>query len=226
MAELALVDPPEIIYRVARVESGLRFSEITPEDSASGTSGNRYDVAGGGVLYAATEVRTCFAETLARFRPSPKIRSLLKEADPAEAHFMVCGGVPQDWRLRRRIFELEAGAALPFVDVEDPGTLTILERELCSQLMSLGYAENLDLADLRNKDRRLSRSIAEWVYVAQDADGSPLYSGIRYCSRVDASKECWAIFDGTPVVERTRRSIELVDPDLETIAKLWDIRPF
>ena len=47
------------VYRVGRVGSALRFSEISPTDYNLGKAGNRYDVLGGGVLYAATDVRTC-----------------------------------------------------------------------------------------------------------------------------------------------------------------------
>lgn len=226
MAEFATVHPPDTLHRIARAQAPLNFSEIAPEDATSGKSGNRYDVPGGGVLYAATKVQTCFAETLARFRPTPKMRELLKTLDEDESHFMICGGIPQDWRLQRRIIDLKLNDPLPFLDVEDAGTLTRLELELSATLISLGYEGNLDLGDIRNKDRRLSRAIAEWTYVTQDDQGIPSYAGIRYCSRVDQSEECWAIFDGADVDIATQRNIELTDPDLTTVASKWDLRPF
>jgi RES domain len=220
------VDPPDFVLRVARVDSSLRFSRITPADSRSDKAGNRYDVVGGGVLYGADELQTCYRETLARFRPSPRIYELLREPDPEEPHFMVCGGVPQDWRLNRRIYRLALENALPFVDVESPETLAILEAELAPALVRLGYTKNLDLSDLRNRDRRLSRAMAEWAYTAQNEAGDALYSGIRYCSRVDESKVCWAVFEGTTIFEASYRAIELTDEVLQEVARIWRLRIF
>lgn len=214
------------MFRVARADGAARFSQISPADNRSAKAGNRYDVVGRGVLYAADEVQTCFRETLARFRPTPKMRQLLQDADSDESGFMIVGGVPQDWRLQRRVFILSSENALPFVDVENPATLQALEEELSSELVSLGYTVNLDLSDVRNRDRRLSRAIAAWAYTAQDDTGEPLYSGIRYHSRVDDSKVCWAIFDGTGIRVERVHSIELDDADLEYVCHDWRLRPY
>jgi hypothetical protein len=218
--------PTGTVYRVARHDGALRHSEITPADNRSGRAGNRYDVVGGGVLYAASTVRTCFAETMSRFRPTPVMRALLRRQEPDEHHFMIVGGIPQDWRLQRRIFELQISDPLPFLDVESPSTLTHLEEELSHVLTALGYKDNLDLGDIRNRDRRLSREIAGWAYTAQDDVGTPLYSGIRYNSRVQPSQECWAIFDGTPVKVTATRTIELSNVDLKAVADSWDLHPY
>lgn len=226
MAAAETSEPPATVYRVARQDGALRHSRITPADNRTGGAGNRYDVVGGGVLYAASTARTCFAETMSRFRPTPAMRELLREADPEEPQFMICGGVPQDWRLKRRIFDLEISNPLPFLDVENPSTLTHLEEELGQELLALGYQGNLDLSDIRNRDRRLSRAIAAWAYTAQDDVGTPLYSGVRYCSRVQDSQECWAIFEGTQVNVAKRRSIELSNADMKAVAQPWHLRPF
>ena len=56
-AEPRLVDAPEILWRLERATTPLlRFSRICPAD-AERPCGNRFDVPGGGVLYAATEPR-------------------------------------------------------------------------------------------------------------------------------------------------------------------------
>ena len=226
MAEVATVEAPETLRRVARLDTPTRWSEISPVDASSSRSGNRYDVLGGGVLYCASETFTCYAETLARFRPSPAMRDLLSGHDRDEEHFMVVGGVPRDWRLRRRVFELRLSTPLPFLDIEDMGTLTVLEREMSSVLVSLGYEGNVDIADVRNKDRQLSRSIARWAYVAQSDLGEPLYSGIRYLSRVDPTGECWAVFDGTEVDVVAEHVIDATDQDLLRLVQAWDVRLF
>lgn len=226
MASPEEVEPPETIFRIARHDGATLHSRITPADNRSGSAGNRYDVVGGGVLYGATVVRTCFSETLARFRPTPAMRVLLAKADPEEPQFMLCGGIPQDWRLQRRVFQLAVRDPLPFLNVESPETLAHLEEVLASELLALGYTGNLDLSDLRNRDRRLSRAIAAWAFTAQDDVGTALYSGIRYCSRVDDSRECWAIFEGTTVEVVGIRAIELNNPDLDVVARPWSLRPF
>lgn len=221
-----VVDPPESLIRIGRVDSPVHFSRIQPEDNALRSASNRYDVAGGGVLYGAISEATCFAETIARFRPTPKMRELLKD-DPEEGRFMVCGGVPRAWRLRRRIYVLHTEDALPFVDVEHADTLTYLEDTLASTLVALGYHDNLDLADVRNSDRRLSRAIATHFYGEQDEFGNLRYSGLRYRSRLD-SGDCWAVFEGTSVRndESAVKPIELDNPNLQALARRWDLRPF
>lgn len=219
----ATVEAPARVFRVARKRYPLAYSEITPEDAASTESaGNRYDVPGGGVLYCAAEVATCMAETLAWFRPSPRMRELLKDESFRDG-FMVCGSIPQDWRLERSIFTLELTDALPFVDVELPATLTHLDSELASTLASLGYEECLDVLDVRNRNRKLSRAIAEWAYVAQDEAGQPLYSGLRYNSRLGTADECWAVLEGTQVSIVSEESIGSDHPDIRRLAEAWDI---
>lgn len=222
MIEPATATPPPVIYRVARSRGLLDFSTITPGDAALAKAGNRFDVVGGQVLYAGTSLEACYAETLARFRPTPRIRALLKD----EEGFMAVGGIPQDWRLQRRIATLGIEDALPFLDVEDPATQEFLSEELALELVALGYNDPLDLAAICNQDRRLSRAIARYAFTAADPDGEPTYSGIRYMSRIASDWECWAIFGGTTVELLDTQTIELTDPDLQKIAKLWNLRPF
>ena len=96
---------------------------------------------------------------------------------------------------------------------------------LANELVALGYGgANLDIADLCNKDRRLSRAIALHAYAAQDGDGSFMYSGIRYCSRIQPGWECWAIFDGGDLFLADQRQIEEFDTDLKRVADMWDLR--
>lgn len=230
MPEPHLVHLPETVYRIGKVSNPMRFSTITPHDASMPRAGNRYDVPGGEVLYAATEVRACFGETLARFRPTPKILAYLEEQSPddQEGWFMVAGGIPTDWRLQRRIVGLSPeDPPLPFLDVEHPDTQAFLSQELASTLVALGHDdENVDLGDVHTRDRRFSRAIASWAYTAVDEDGDFRFSGIRYASRINTAWECWAIFDGTPVYETSRRGIELNDPDLTAVCTMWNLRAF
>lgn len=77
-----------------------------------------------------------------------------------------------------------------------------------------------------NSDRRLSRLIAEYAHTATEVDGTPLYSGIRYASRIAARWECWAIFEGTAVELVDQKPIKLGDKALQRVADLWSLRLF
>lgn len=222
ITEPATAQIPHTVYRVARNSGLLDPSQITPGDAALSTAGNRYDVPGGGVTYAATQVETCYAEVLSRYRVSPRIKKLLAN----EKNFMAVGCVPIDWRLRRSVAELSAVDPLPFFDVDHPDTMAYLGDVLSDALLSLGYDEALDLADLCNQDRLLSRAVARHAYTQVDDDGNFLYGGIRYMSRLDSAGECWAIFDGTELELTGTRAIELHDPDLKRVEKRWDIHCF
>lgn len=97
--------PPQL-WRVGRSADPLHFSHIDPIDATLPRSGNRFDVPGGGVLYAATTQEGAFAETLARYRPTATMRALRVHEDE---HLMAAGAVPADWRDRRQLvrFALE-----------------------------------------------------------------------------------------------------------------------
>lgn len=155
-------------------------------------------------------------EVLARHRPSPAVAAIA-QLDPA---FMVPGVIPAAWREERRMAEIAIDGPLPFVDVEHEVTRAWLQREMAATLADRGV-QDLDVAAIRGNDRLLTRAIARHVYVAND-DGVPLYSGIRYLSR-HGEYECWAIFDGNDVSMTSSSRIARADPDLEAVARTWDL---
>ena len=211
-----LVLPPETIWRVARLEKGLEFSRIDPVDAVSSGEGNRFDVVGGGVLYAATDVEGCYRETLARLRPAPGMREL----DEDGQGFMAAGQVAASWRETRRRFALALVRPLPFIDVEAQATWNALEGETGVLPETV---DRLDVGLVRGPDRVLTRAIASWAYTQTDGDGLPLYSGIRYLSRA-GNFECWAIFDGTVVVEpEPAGEIVTSDVDLRSVCKAYGL---
>jgi len=216
-----LVQPPTSgIFRVARADQPLMATVIDPSDAALPNAGNRFDIAGGGVLYFASHPLGCYAETLARFRPTPKMRALLKD----ENGFMFCGGVPQDWRFRRLQVKVALIDSLPFVDLEDVQTREFLSNELALEWAALGI-DDLDVSVIRGSNRLVSRAIAQWAYAASDDGEVPLYSGIRYVSRL-GNHECWAVFDGTQVNEISRSTITQSNPDLVEMARRFGLRVF
>lgn len=213
-----LVHPASRLWRVSYTGNDQRFSWIDPFQAESRRAGNRFDVPGGGVLYAASDVEGCFAETLARLRPSPAMLRLNFSADP---HHMSPGSIARDWRLQRRKYELELVEPLPFVDVEHRDTRSWMSRRMGTDLERFDI-DAIDVDDIRGKDRLLTREIARRIYTATDDDGEPTYSGIRYVSRL-GDYECWAIFDGTEVKTYETHSIEHDDPHLQRIAQEYSL---
>lgn len=218
-----VVNAPASVYRIGRNGDPLRFSEIRPEDAALPRAGNRYDVPGAGVLYVGDSRAACFGETIARFRPAPAMIELLGD-EPDDPHFMPLGSIPQDWRLQRTIVELEIDPTARFVDVDAPETLGWLTQKLQQHLRAAGYDEPLDIADIHNKDRHLSRLIASLIFTTSNTEGDFVYDGIQYRSRVGSHWMCWAVFRGTRVTEISRASIDEFDTDLVEVAKMWNLR--
>lgn len=210
--------PTAGVHRVARREDPLQMSYITAADAETST-GNRYDVPAGGVLYCATDLVCCYAETLARFRPAP---SLIAKLGQYEAGRMNAGSVPADWRMRRVACHVNCRDPLPFVDVEDPYTLAYLGAVLAKDLAALGVDEPLNVSHVRGGNRLIPRLISRWAYVQQDEDGNALYSGIRYESKL-GDWECWAIFDGTQMTATGHTAITVNDDSLQFVAKMFDL---
>lgn len=181
--------PPRPLFRVGRKSGPLEPSRIAAADALASKAGNRFDVIGGGVIYCGTTVKICFAETIGRFRPSAKIRAVMEDEDPG---FVVCGGVPQDWRDQRTIVDVNLADPLPFIDIDDPTTHEYLNAAMASELASLGVT-TLDVGNVRGPNRLITRAASSWAYWAENADG-PKYSGIRYMSRVLPNEECWAAY--------------------------------
>lgn len=216
--EPKLVEAPAKFWRVGRSQNPLAYTEIAPEDAASPRGGNRFDVPGGRVLYAATQPEGAFAETISRLRPSA--RMLSHQADPDE-HLMATGSVPADWRNRRQIVSFELEAPLQFLDVDAPESHAFLTSAIPEQLDSLGV-DNLDIAELRGKNRILTRLISLYIYTATDEHDNHKFSGIRYESRL-GPWECWAIFDGSNIRSSTSSAISSRDGSLNSVAKQFGL---
>lgn len=215
---VAVAAAPGELWRIATTDNDLRFAEIDPI-TAAGPRGNRYDVPGGGVLYASSVVRGCFAETLVRYRVD--LSSPVAIAAAKDTCFMPPGSIPTSWREARRKYKLDVVDPLPFVDIEHEDTRSVMERELVLVLARFDV-DHLDVPTVRGADRRLTRALAEWAYTRTDEEGKPLYSGIRYMSK-HGDYECWAIFAGTKVELRAAESIEKSDIDLRAVANTFNL---
>lgn len=103
-ADIVLVDPPEELWRIEWKEPPLRYSFISASDAAQDNAGNRFDIPGVGVLYAATRPVGAFAETTAQFRPNA---SLIKDGCSRERR-----PSPADTRATRRDLAVTAYTAI------------------------------------------------------------------------------------------------------------------
>jgi hypothetical protein len=106
---------------------------------------------------------------------------------------MISAEVPADWRHRRRLGITQLDPALRFVDVSAAESLNHLRQALAPLALSLGLRD-IDLSTVTSSTRRLTQEMARYVYDQRDAAGTPLYAGLRYVSRLNATWECWAIF--------------------------------
>ena len=217
--------PRDGLWRVARGDDPL-----APPPSIHGTStsgANRFDplTVDTDVLYFGTDLETCFGETLARLRPSLKVLSVVAD-EWEERGFMVPGTVAADWRQRRSAVHVRLPADAQFLDVESAVTHQFLRTELALGLSSLGL-HDLDVAAVRGPDRRVTRLIADWAYMADDG-GEPLYAGIRYESRIRSGWECWALFDDDDLELEVVEILPLTPdmPALQEVARLFGLRVF
>lgn len=215
-AELTLVDPPATLWRVEWRNPPLHYSRISPVDASLDGAGNRFDVPGAGVLYAATQPEGAFAETTAHFRPKASLIAKMQAAANDGEMPSLPGQLDASWRTRRVLRSFQAVNALPFVDIEAPETHTYLTAHAARLLDSL-HITNLDVSTVRGRSRWLTRGLADWVYNSRDDAGDALFGGIRYVSRL-GDYECWAIFDGTDVKQLTEQPIDIDNPALVAIA--------
>jgi hypothetical protein len=229
---MAGVGPPTVsvpkggVWRIGRGSDPLAVRRPDARTLMSSESGNRFDSpdASYGVLYFSTTLRGCFGETLARFRPSLPMRTLV-ESDWEERGFMAVGAVPQEWRHRRSAARVEIESDWELLDIESRHTHQYLRRELALGLSALGY-QDLDVATIRGRDRRVTRLISAWAYLAANDDGDLLYGGIRYKSRLDSGWECWAVFEDVPLDPIETRPIAWETPDLRAMAADFELAVF
>lgn len=234
MSPVDVVESPiNGVWRVGRAPDPLAGSgPLSPSELDNPKTGNRFDSPVGAyrVRYFATLLDGCYGETLARYRPDAALRAII-EQEWLERGFMALGEVPADWRQRRLAVRVRfpPGGRFPegtrFLDVESADTRAVLLSELAGPLAYYGF-DYLDVPTVRGADRRVTRLIGQWAYDAVDDSGAPLFSGVRYLSRLDSEWECWAVFEDVEMEEVERKSILAEDPALRRVAKRYDLRVF
>jgi hypothetical protein len=159
-------------------------------------------------------------------RPSVEVIAVVRD-EWAERNYMAVGAVPADWRTRRTAVSVSLGEGrdMPFLDIEHVDTHSYLRRELALGLASLGY-QDLDVSVIRGSDRRVTRLVAEWAFRQTDMNGEWRYAGIRYLSRVCSEWECWAVFEDIDLVPHETKPITLDIPELQRVAKQFELAVF
>jgi hypothetical protein len=186
--------------------------------------GNRFDSALGNfrVWYFATSLDGCYGETLAMLRPDPVVRRAIEGDDDC---LMPLGEIPADWRQRRIAVRATFSESRPFLDIEAASTRTRLRDELPWLLAELGL-DDIDVAAIRGRDRRLTRWIAQWTWQMRNEVGPPNFAGVRFLSRLNTDWECWAVFEDVLPQEEERKPILRQDEALKRVAELYGLEIF
>ncbi|MHB1500627.1 MAG: hypothetical protein ACYDD0_00180 [Candidatus Dormibacteria bacterium] len=184
---------------------------------------NRFDDPEGQfrVRYLATTRRGALLEVLAGFRSSPPLERSLGEVVGVEGpeDLEPPGLVPAGFLARLRVARIGPRlVGIWFVDIAavesqtalgtHPAVAAALAR---SGLGSPARPTQLDAGTVAlggPGGRRLTQRVARIVYSETDA------GGLRYVSRVDASEECWAVFDTVDVWTSAPELLLIGDPEL------------
>ena len=235
MPPKVVAPPKKGVWRVGREPNPLMasVSSGSSELSKAGT-GNRFDSPTGeyGVRYFASTLDGCFGETLARFRADQDLAKLIGK-EWSERGFMNVGDIPADWRQRRTAIQVTFSgdqttpfaSGVRFLDIESIETREAIRPDFEPLLAFYGYPD-LDVPVVRGHDRRVTRYISQWAFEQRDEEGSPLYAGIRYLSRLDSKWELWAVFDDVDLEVKTKRPILPRDPALVRVAKIYGLTPY
>lgn len=194
-----------------------------------GTFGGRYDDprAGQGVppheryriLYLASQPEGAYGETVAQFRPS--VTTLSRHG--GRLPFGTRPAIPRDWRVTRRLGSAVLLMTLHMVDLDAADTVQALRPVLAPVAGRLPLTD-IDLSAITGPERELTQAAALYIYEQRDAQGQPLYAGMRYVSRLKREWECWAVFADRVRYRPLRVDpIDAADPHLYEAARLLDL---
>jgi RES domain len=182
-----------------------------------GRGQNRFDDPEGTFVmrYAASTLRGCLVETMARFRPRPRAEALLNQIEDLDeqdlAHEVEQIGsraeAVGEWLAAQKLGLLKVDSSgshrVQVIDIDDPNVLDQLDKHpaVRQALEESGLGTDLDPARLdagviriggpvgRPITQAVARAVLDWL--RGDV--------IAYWSRLDSSERCWAIYDHVPV---------------------------
>ena len=152
------------MWRVGHNPDPLAVTAPKASELRSKRAGHRFAIPRVGVLYMATKLEGCFAETLAPFRPHAALAAMVEDEWRAAGHLRP-GTVNAGWRHRRTAVRVHIDRAYEFLDVEELATHQVLTVELAAELDKINCRE-IDVGAVRGPDRRVTRLIARWAYDA------------------------------------------------------------
>src|SRR5260370_32533108 len=134
-----------VIYRLGRKPDPWSVPDWASA-GLDGTFGNRFDDPEGmyRVLYASSQRRGCFLETLGRFRVDPKLLAALAELEGEDDYFPI-GEVPLEWTEKRLMGVATAGGE--HADICSSERISRLRIVLASYLARFAF-DDLDGSDL------------------------------------------------------------------------------
>ncbi|MGQ9676107.1 MAG: RES family NAD+ phosphorylase [Chloroflexota bacterium] len=209
---LKLATPPALLYRLGRQPDLLAWSPR--EYLGSG----RFDDPRGEfrTLYAAEQRLACFAEILAKWRPSLETLAYSRSLKGDAAQLAEMSVIPADWHRKHLLVRLRLEPGQRWLDLRDLETLQTLRVELADLAVRLGLPD-IDVSTVRGQSRQFTQAVARWAYERG-------YAGVAYRSRFDDSFDCWAIFEGAMFhPEGVPELIAPHDPSLRTIAELFGL---
>lgn len=164
----------------------------------------------------------CYAETLAHRRPKASLVQLIEDSNEWVDR-MAPGHVEAEWRRKRLLLQVKSKyRKKTYLDLHDSRTIAWLNREFRSALAICGIDE-LGLSHITGGDRQVTRFLGTWLYRVRDERDQYAFDGIRYLSRHGTNLECWAIFDRTDIEPVAETTIEVNDPELQAVARLFDL---
>jgi RES domain len=133
------------------------------------------------VLYAASERRAAFMETLSAFRPALRDLALVESLlPPGELDLpRSIGHVPAAY-FTKRIAAFRLDRAQRWLDLRSPQTHASLRGALASELVKAGYSGSFNFGEIIGSDYAITQVISRWAYDAG-------YGGVAYPSTHDAS---------------------------------------
>ncbi|MGH7961484.1 MAG: RES family NAD+ phosphorylase [Candidatus Binatia bacterium] len=201
------------MYRVGRSPDPLAWPPATVTGRYNDPQG-RFSV-----LYAASQRRAAFMETLQNFRPALGDLAILKSLPPSEELDLPfpIGHVPASY-FGKLLAAFHLDRSHKWLDLRSLQTHAHLRETLAAELVEAGYAGAFNFGEMIGSDNRITQLIARW---AHDAG----YGGVAYPSAHDGKLTCWAIFNRAPVIpagypEPIRRD----DPDLIAAIDLFGLK--
>jgi hypothetical protein len=204
--------PTDPLHRIARGTRPWEFTEWS-RAKENGTFDNRFDDPESEyrVLYAASQLTSCYVETLAPFRPE---YSLQAEFDmiQGEDDYQPLGVVPSEWFENRSVGTARVKGN--YADIYASGWMGKLRMHLqphCNE-----YGLEFDIAVLTQGNiRSITQAASRVVY---DLGG---FYGIYYSSRFAQDLKNWALFEFRTVIQPL--STRLVSPTDQAFLEALDI---